>query len=312
MPEPAAGTVGQLFVGILFVVLATLAFALADTLTKHLATLYPVPVILAVRYLVNMGFLALLMWPRLSAGLWQSQRTWLVLLRGLCLAAASLTMGWALRVMPVGETVAIVYLAPFAVMLLAVPLLGERVSTVGWAGAAFGFVGVLLIARPGGSLDPTGVFFAVVNAGLATAYHLLTRLLSRTETTISMLFHTAWVGALIFCVLAIPSLDGFAPVLSDAGLMTLLGALTTVGHFLFTAAYREAPASLLAPVNYLHLVWAGGLGWLVFAHVPDQWSLLGMAMVTAAGVAVALNSHLQQRRTRVEAAAAALAPLKSH
>ena len=210
--------------------------------------------------------------------------------------------------MPVGETVAIIYLAPFAVMLLAVPLLGERVSTVGWAGAAFGFVGVLLIARPGGSLDPTGVFFAVVNAGLATAYHLLTRLLSRTETTISMLFHTAWVGALIFCVLAIPSLDGFTPALSDAGLMTLLGALTTVGHFLFTAAYREAPASLLAPVNYLHLVWAGGLGWLVFAHVPDSWSLLGMAMVTAAGVAVALNSHLQQRRTRVEAAAAALAP----
>ena len=92
MPEPAAGTAGQLLVGILFVVLATLAFALADTLTKHLATLYPVPVILAVRYLVNMGFLALLMWPRAGARLWQSQRTWLVLLRGLCLAAASLTM----------------------------------------------------------------------------------------------------------------------------------------------------------------------------------------------------------------------------
>ena len=232
---------------------------------------------------------------------------WLLVLRGLCLAAASLTMGWALRVMPVGETVAIIYLAPFAVMLLAVPLLGEKVSPVGWAGAVFGFVGVLLIVRPGGSLDPLGVFFALVNAGLATAYHLLTRLLSRTDTTISMLFHTAWVGAVIFCFMAIPSLEGFTPALPDVGLMMLLGALMTVGHFLFTAAYREAPASLLAPVNYLHLVWAAGLGWVVFSHVPERWSIIGMAMVTAAGVAVALNSHLQHRRTTAEAAAAVAA-----
>ena len=307
MAESGTAVPARPMVGILFVVLATLAFALSDTVTKHLAMRYPVPVVMALRYLVNLGLLTLFLWPGLGARLWQARRTWLILTRGLCLAGASLTMAWALRVMPVGETVAIIYLAPFAVMLLAVPLLGERVSTVGWAGAALGFVGVLLIVRPGGSLDPLGVFFALVNAGLATAYHLLTRLLSRTETTTSMLFHTAWVGAVIFCVMAIPSLHGFAPSVSDVGLMALLGALMTIGHFLFTAAYREAPASLLAPVNYLHLVWAGGLGWLVFAHIPDGWSLLGMAMVTAAGVAVALNSHLQHRRTKAEAAAAALA-----
>lgn len=302
--EPA----GRPLVGILFVVLATLAFALADVITKHLAMLYPVPVVVAVRYLVNLGLLALFLWPKNRAGLWQAQRTWLVLLRGLCLAAASLTMGWALQVMPVGETVAIIYLAPFAVMLLAVPLLGERVSTAGWAGAAFGFVGVLLIVRPGGSLDPMGVFFAVVNAGFATAYHLLTRLLSRTETTISMLFHTAWVGAVVFCVLAASELEGFAPPPLDIGLMALLGGLATLGHFLFTAAYREAPASLLAPVNYLHLVWAAGLGWLVFEHVPETWGLVGIAMVTIAGAAVAINSHLQRRKTKAEAAGAAPLP----
>ena len=303
MPGLAVAGAGTPLVGVLLVVLATLAFALADVATKHLAMLYPVSVVVAVRYLVNLGLLALFLLPRHGKRLWQAERTWLVLLRGLCLAAASLTMGLALRVMPVGETVAIIYLAPFAVMLLAVPLLGERVSTVGWAGAAFGFVGVLLIARPGGSLDPLGVFFAVVNAGFSTAYHLLTRLLSRTETTISMLFHTAWVGAAVFCVLAVPSLEGFSPPALDVGLMALLGGLATIGHFLFTAAYREAPASLLAPVNYLHLVWASGLGWMAFGHVPESWSLAGMALVAGAGVAVALNSHLERRRTRAEAAA---------
>lgn len=301
---------GRPLVGVLYVVVATLAFAMSDTVTKHLAMLYPAPAIMAVRYLVNVALLAVFLWPAIGPRLWQVQRLWLVLLRGLCLAAASLTMAWALRLMPVGETVAIIYLSPFAVMILAVLLFGERVTTIGWAGAAFGFLGVLLIARPGGSLDPVGVTFALINAGVATAYHLLTRYLSTTETTISMLFHTAWVGGVIFAVLAIPDLGGLSPTLPDIGLMVLLGLLMTVGHFLFTAAYKQAPASLLAPVNYLHLVWASGLGWVVFGHIPEPWSLVGIALVTAAGVAVAFNSHLQGRKSKAalqtEAATAAV------
>ena len=207
--------------------------------------------------------------------------------------------------MPVGETVAIIYLAPFAVMALSVPLLGERVSSIGWAGAAIGFLGVLLIVRPGGSLDPLGVGIALVNAALATAYHLLTRLLSRTETTVSMLFHSSWVGALIFCILAVPDLPGFAPSPIDIGLMLALGCLMTLGHYLFTAAYRQAPASLLAPVNYLHLVWSSGLGWLVFGHAPEGLSLLGIVLVALAGAGIAVHAHLRQRSSSATAAAEA-------
>jgi len=202
-----------------------------------------------------------------------------------------------------GETIGIIYLSPFLVLLLAFPLLGERVPVLGWVGAALGFAGVLLIVRPGSVLDPIGVLFALSNAVLSTVYALLTRLLTRTESTTSMMFHTAWIGALIFVVLAIPYASGFAPTLIDLGLMVCLGTLMAIGHFLFTAAYREAPASLVAPVTYLHLVWAGGLGWIVFSHIPDPLSIAGMAMVAVAGAGVALNAHLQRRRD-----AAALAP----
>lgn len=296
MQAPVSGAAGRPLFGIMLVVLATLAFGVSDVVTKHLAMLYPVPVVMAVRYLVNLGLMLVFLWPRTGARLWQAQRHWLVFARGVCLAAASLTLGWALQLMPVGETVAIIYLAPFLVMLLAIPLLGERVSAIGWAGAAFGFAGVLMIVRPGGSLDALGVTFALVNAGLAAAYHLLTRLGSRTETTLAMMFHTAWIGAAIFSLLSLPSLGSIAPSALDIGLMVLLGAVMTLGHFLFTAAYREAPASLLAPVNYLHLLWSSGLGWLVFGHLPDGWSLAGMALVAAAGAAVAVNTHLVQRR----------------
>jgi drug/metabolite transporter (DMT)-like permease len=273
--------------GIMLVVLATLAFAMSDVVTKQQAMRHPVSVVVAVRYLVNLGLLTVFLGPRLGSGLWRTERRGLVFVRGLCLALASLTMALALRLMPVGETVAIVYLSPFAVMLLAIPLLGERVGPAGWTGAAVGFLGALLIVRPGAGLAPLGVAFALLNAGCATAYHLLTRYLARSETTISMLYQTALVGSVFFCLMAIGSLDDLAVGPPDLAMMVLLGALSTLGHFLFTAAYREAPASLLAPVNYLHLFWAGGLGWLIFGHLPDGWSIAGMALVCASGALAA-------------------------
>jgi drug/metabolite transporter (DMT)-like permease len=273
--------------GVLLVAGATLAFALADVLTKQQTMRHPASVVMAVRYLVNLALLSAFLGPRLGADLWRTRRTGLVVLRGLCLALAALTMALALRVMPLGETVAIVYLSPFAVMLLAIPLLGERVGWPGWTGVAAGFLGVLLIVRPGGGLDPVGVALALANAGCATAYHLLTRYLAGTESTAAMLYQAALVGSIAFCVLALGSLDGLAISASDLAMMTLLGVFMTLGHFLFTTAYRDAPASLLAPVNYLHLFWAGGLGWLIFGHVPDRWSLAGMILVCAAGAFVA-------------------------
>jgi drug/metabolite transporter (DMT)-like permease len=282
---------GHAFKGVALVVLATLGFALSDVMTKHLTTLYAVALVVAGRYLVNVGLLAVFLGPRHGAGLWRTRRTGLVILRALCLSAASLTMGLALRLMPVGETVAIIYLAPFAVMALAVPLLGERVPLGGWISAALGFAGVLLIVRPGGGLDTLGVVLAVANAGFAAAYHLLTRVLARTETTLALLFHTALIGALVFCAMLPVFGLGPLPGPGDIALIAALGLLATLCHYLFTLAYREAPASLLAPVNYLHLVWAGLLGWVAFGHVPDATSLAGMALVTLAGVAVALRSR---------------------
>lgn len=287
-PDPQTGNPMK---GILLVTLAVMAFALADVATKHLTMLYTVTLVIAVRYLVNLVLLAVLLAPRHGRGLITTRRTGLVLLRALCLAVASLTMGIALRHMPVGETVAIIYLAPIAVMVVAWLLMGEVVTPVGWIGAIIGFAGVLLIVRPGTGLDPVGVMLCLINAALATAYHLLTRILASTETMISMLFHTSLAGMLVFLALLPFESVPAVPVWFDLAQMGLLGVLATGGHFLFTAAYREAPASLLAPVNYMHLVWAGILGFLVLGHMPDGWTLVGMAMVASAGVAVALRAQ---------------------
>ena len=282
--------IGNPIKGVILVTLAVMLFALADVLTKHLTMLYAVPLVIALRYLVNLTLQVGALGPKHGRDLFATQRTLLVVLRGACLAAASLTMGIALRYMPVGETVAIIYIAPILVMILAATFLGEKVSIAGWVGAAIGFLGVLLIMRPGAGLDPVGVAFALINAVFASGYHLLTRVLSKTETTAALLVNTALVGTVVFGAMLLFTGAGPLPVGWDWAFLLGLGGLATVGHFMFTAAYREAPASLLAPVNYMHLVWAGILGWIVFDHAPDGISMFGMALVAVAGIAVALRA----------------------
>ncbi len=273
--------------GVALVAGATFLFAVADTLGKHLAVLHAVTLILAARYTVNLGIVTAVMWPRHRAALWRTQRTGLVILRGLCLALASISMLLALRVMPVAETVAIIYITPVLVLLAAGPVLGERVSIWGWIGAALGFAGVLLVARPGSGLDPWGVALTLMNASLATGYHLLTRVLARTETTMALMVHTALVGTVVLCGMLAAMGPGPLPGAVDLGLMLALGALATAGHLMFTSAYREAPAATLAPVNYLHIAFATVLGWLVFSQIPDALGFAGMAMIAAAGLLAA-------------------------
>lgn len=286
--------------GIGLITLAIMVFAVCDVLTKHLTLLYAVPLVMLLRYLVNLALLLAVYLPREGRAVFATRRTGLVLLRAGCLAAASLTIGLALRYMPVAETLAIVYLAPVLVVILGRMLLGEEVSWLGWAGVICGFAGVLLIIRPGVGLDPWGVALCLVNSVVGAGYHLLSRLLSKTETTAALLIHTAGLGAVVFALILLFTGLGPLPQGMDWLWLLALGVLTTLGHFLFTAAYREAPASLLAPVNYMHLVWAGLLGWLVFDHAPDAISIGGMALVAVAGTSVALRTHFTRQRVSGE------------
>jgi drug/metabolite transporter (DMT)-like permease len=270
--------------GVAMVIAATLLFAVGDTLGKHLSMLYAATLILSARYLINLILVLVTMWPRHRSAVWQTQRTGLVLLRGLLLALATITMLLALRVMPVAETVAIIYITPVLLMLASGPILGEKVSLIAWICAALGFAGVLLIARPGSGLDTWGVGLCLLNAVLGTGYHLLTRILTRTETTMALLFQTALVGSVMSVGLTFILGTEALPTLPDAGFILLYGTCATVGHLLLTSAYREAPASTLAPVNYMHIAFATLLGWLVFQQLPDALGFVGMALIAAAGL----------------------------
>jgi drug/metabolite transporter (DMT)-like permease len=171
--------------GIFLVLAAVFVFASMDTTSKFLVTRYAVPLVMTARYVVNLILVVAVFAPSNGRALFAINRKGLVWLRAFSLAFASLFAGLALKAMPVAETVAIIYLAPFGVLLLSGPMLGEKVRLAGWLATALGFVGLLFIVRPGGGLALTGIMFALLCAAVTVIYHSLSRLLAKTETTAS-------------------------------------------------------------------------------------------------------------------------------
>ena len=148
-----------------------------------------------------------------------------------------------------------------------------------------------MVARPGGGLDTLGVAFALLTAILAAIFHLMTRVLSKTETSHALLFHTILISVPCSFLLALFTWVGHLPNLMDLSLIALLGLIIIAAHYLLTVAYKYAPASLVAPAIWVHVVWAALLCWLFFDHLPDQWTILGMLVIIAAGVGIAIKTH---------------------
>lgn len=276
--------------GVLLLTTSLLVFACMDTATKVLAATWNVPLIIAIRYLVHAVAMAAVFGPAQGARLVRTARPRLVVLRGVCMAMASLLVALSLQRLPIAEAIAIVFLSPLVVVLLAGTVLREPVAPADWFAALGGFAGILLIARPGGGLDPLGVGYALAAVLFNAAYQLLSREL-RTVATLTLLFHSAVAGSLLLG-LALPwTLHGPVPSVPQAATFVMVGLGGGLGHYLFTAAHRHAPASTLAPLMYGQILWSALTGYLVFNHLPDRLAALGMLAVASAGAFVALRSR---------------------
>lgn len=282
--------------GILLCISALFLLACMDCTIKYLAMRYNVPLVVAIRYIINFLLMIVVVAPKRSKQMIETKRTGLVIVRSLCLVCASLFLGLALQRMPLAETTAIIFLAPMLVVLVAGRLLGEQVGVLGWVAAIGGFAGVLLIVRPGSGLDLTGVACALGMVAALAGYQLLSRLLARTEQTIALLFYSTLAGVICFGLVLPWYWEGQAPPPWQVFLFISMGISGGLGHFLYTAAYRHASASLLAPITYLQLLFAVFLSWMVFDHVPDSITILGMFVVAACGVMIALKSRFPEQK----------------
>lgn len=283
-------------VGVALILAASLMFALGDTTNKFLIATYDVPLTSAIRYIVHTMLMITLLGPVHGRDMVKVERKGLVAVRSVCLVVGSLFAALSLQIMPIAESTSIMYLSPILVVLLAKPVLGERIGLLGWLAAVGGFTGVLLIARPGGGLEPMGVVYALCNVAVTVIYYMLSRLLVRSERTLSLLFYSALAGAIGFGVAMPWFWFDTMPSTLEVVLLLSLGFWGALGHFCFTAANRYAEASVLAPISYINLLWTGILGWLVFGQVPDGLAMIGMVVIGLAGVTVALRTRLARFR----------------
>lgn len=284
--------------GMLLALSALACFATLDTTTKYITLSVPLLLALWFRYAFQAVVTTVVMLPQRGRSLLRTQRLFLQCLRGVLLFVTSLFTFLCLKYMPVGEFTAIAMITPLVVTLLAATTLGEKVSSLRWTLVTGGFVGTLIIIRPGSELFGWPMLLPLVQVAAYSAFQILTSQLVKTEDAVTMHFYTGWVGALL-ASLALP----LAWVLPDtwgqwAGLL-LMGAMGSVGHFLLILAYRRTAAATLTPLLYAQIAFAMLGGWLVFSHVPDGWALLGMTMIAFCGAG---SAWLAVRESRLQLA----------
>ncbi len=281
--------------GIGLVVASVACFATLDTTTKYISNSVPLLMALWFRYAFQAVVTTAAILPLHGLAILRTVHPKFHMLRGLLLVVSSLFAFFSLRYMAVGEFTAIVMVTPLVITLLAATSLGEKVSPLRWVFVTGGFVGTLVIIRPGydafewTTLLPVGL--VVSNAW----FQVLTSKLVRTEAPLTMHFYTGWVGTLL-ASLALP----FVWVSLDAwtlwACLIVMGLMATIGHFFLILAYQRAPAATLTPYLFCQIGFAMLGGWLVFAHVPDQSSLVGMVMIAVCGAA---GAWLAVRESRV-------------
>jgi len=221
--------------------------------------------------------------PWTRPGLTRTARPALQIFRSVLLLGSTMCNFAALRYLQLDEAIALVFSTPFFVAALSGPLLGEWVRWRRWTAIAVGFVGVLVVTRPGlGSFQPAALLS--LSAALFYAlYSLTTRMLARTDSNETTLFYSNIVGAA--ALLPVVPFAWTTPTdLLVVALMVSTGAVGSFGHYLLIAAHRLAPAAVLSPFIYTEIVLVIALGYLVFGDLPNRFTLAGAAIVVASGL----------------------------
>jgi drug/metabolite transporter (DMT)-like permease len=298
----AAGAGAQrALAGIALVIASACCFAMLDTMTKYISAGVPLLMALWFRYAFQALATTAMVLPLRGLSVLRTRHPRFQVLRGALLLTSSLFAFASLKYMPVADFTAIVMITPLAITVLAATVLEEKVSALRWALVAGGFAGTLAIIRPGGEAFTWASLLTVGLVGSNAWFQVLTSRLARTEDPMTMHLYTGWVGTLV-ASLALPFAWASLPNPWLWAGLCFMGLMGTIGHFLLILAYQRAPAATLTPYLYSQIAFATLTGWVVFAHVPDGWSLLGMALIAVCGAAGAWLTLRERRSAEPEAA----------
>ena len=273
-----------------FMLAATVLFSLSDTMAKYITQSVPAVELATIRYAV---FVAMAAAPLLrSRGVsLHSRRPALQILRGVGVVGSAVAFILSLGSLPIAEATAINFITPLLITVLAIPVLGEVVRPQGWAAVLIGFVGMLVVVRPGvGGLHPAAGLVVLSSLCWCMAMLITRRLVGIDRAGVTLLWTAVTGFVLLLC--ALPFF--LAPLTAgQGGFCVLVGVVASLGQWCALLAYRSARATVLAPLAYAQLIWSSVFGYVVFHAVPDRWTLVGALVIALSGTYVV---HLERVR----------------
>lgn len=281
--EGGEGDTPRRLAAILLMCVAVACFAGLDACGKWASRFVDPLVTTWFRYAVNVVLLSLVLngWTR--PRLMHSNRIGLQIARSLLLFGSTVLNFFALQYLQLTQTISIQFAMPLLVALLAGPILGEWVGPRRLVAIGVGFLGVLVITRPGTAALHPAMLLTVANTVCYALYAITTRLLAAYDPPAT----TMTYGSLAGVVLLTPILPFVWTTPPNVGVLAALvgaGLLGAIGHGLLTVAHSRAPASLLSPFIYTQIVWTTALGYVVFGDLPDRWTIVGAGIVIGSGL----------------------------
>lgn len=265
-------------------VASMVAFTVLDACGKFVMHDVALPVAVFFRYFIALLLSSTLLWTTGGTALLSTHHPYIQAARGFFLLASTFLNFTAMSYLQLAQTSAISFTIPLWVCALSVPLLGEHVGIRRWIGVLFGFLGILVIMRPGTAGFHWAMFCSLGAAFNGALYNLATRKVGGSDRAETSLFYVGLVGSLgalgpAAWTWATPQGLQWLPLLA----MGLAGA---GGHFMLIGAHRIASAATLAPFAYTQIIWMTIAGYIMFGNVPDFWTLVGAAMVVAGSIYV--------------------------
>lgn len=268
--------------GVLLMLTGMFLFSAVDTHAKFLtSSLHPIQIIWFRQLGLLFGVFVLL--GVQGKSVLQTQRPYLQVGRGALAICSAVLFVFALQYVSLAEAVAASFVAPFFLIIMSAMVLGEKVGVRRWAAVAVGFIGTLIVIRPGLGVISPAVMLVVLAALLYSARQVMGRLLADTDKTTTTIAYTALTGSLLI-TLPLPFVWRWPDSGQQLLLLGSMAVLAGLGEVLVIKALEVAEAVVLAPIHYTLIIWGTMYGYLFFNQLPDRWTWVGTAIIVAAGI----------------------------
>lgn len=278
--------------GIVLMCLSTVAFSIMHGLVRFVSEVLPPFQIAFFRNVFGLAFLLpLLMRSRFA--ILRTKQIGLHALRGVINMAAMLMFFTALSISPIAKVTALGFTAPIFMAILAVLVLGERFRIYRWSAIFLGFVGMLIILRPGLVAIDTGALLVIGSAALWAVAMIIIKVQSRTESSLTIV---AYMGIFLGIFSIAPALWVWQPFgLKTLGLMVLIGLFGSIAQMAISQSLKETDPTALMPFDFLKLIWTAMIGAWFFAEIPDIYTWIGATVIFLSGLFIAFRERNSPR-----------------